>query len=232
MATVNLGRIRQVWRGTWATGTAYVKDDVVLSGVNSYICVNAHTAGATFAGDSANWELMVQGTEIPSQTGQAGKALVTDGSSLSWDKAGLVLGSAYTSTTGITTQSNNYGWGGNFNSSGSTHMTINYTPKSATSTLFIYGSAPIALEGNARGYVALRHNGAICGWSCCNGYAGDNGGGAISAAVPSGSTASRAIDYRNIGGDGGFNLHCGYHQGGGNVLYPNVSSLHVIEVEA
>lgn len=91
MATVNLGRIRQVWRGTWATGTAYVKDDVVQEGVNSYICVNAHTAGATFAGDSANWNLMAQGAEIPSQSGQAGKALVTDGTNLSWGHGGGVL---------------------------------------------------------------------------------------------------------------------------------------------
>jgi hypothetical protein len=96
MATVNLGRIKSVWRGTWATGTAYSRDDVVQEGGNSYICTQAHTAGATFAGDSANWDLMAQGAEIPSQSGQAGKALVTDGSTLSWGNGGSVvkLGSA------------------------------------------------------------------------------------------------------------------------------------------
>lgn len=61
MATINLGRIKSIWRGTWATGTAYVKDDIVQQGVSSYICVTAHTAGATFAGDSAKWELMAKG---------------------------------------------------------------------------------------------------------------------------------------------------------------------------
>lgn len=91
MATVNLGRIRQVWRGAWATGTAYSRDDVVQEGVNSYICVTAHTAGATFAGDSANWELMVQGADLPTQSGQAGKALVTDGSTLSWGNGGAMV---------------------------------------------------------------------------------------------------------------------------------------------
>jgi hypothetical protein len=88
MATINLGRIKSVWRGTWATGTAYVKDDVVQEGVNSYICTTAHTAGATFAGDSANWDLMAQGAEIPSQSGNAGLALKTDGTNLSWGQAG------------------------------------------------------------------------------------------------------------------------------------------------
>ena len=93
MATVNLGRIKSVWRGTWATGTAYSRDDVVQEGVNSYICTQAHTAGATFAGDSANWDLMAQGADIPSQSGQSGKILKTDGSALSWaeDTGGTVV---------------------------------------------------------------------------------------------------------------------------------------------
>lgn len=84
MATVNLGRIKSVWRGTWATGTAYSRDDVVQEGVNSYICTQAHTAGATFAGDSANWDLMAQGADLPTQSGQTGKFLSTDGTSLTW----------------------------------------------------------------------------------------------------------------------------------------------------
>lgn len=88
MATINLGRIKPIWQGTWTTGTAYVKDDIVREGVDSYICVTAHTAGATFAGDSANWELMTQGTNVPSQSGNAGLALKTDGTNLSWGQAG------------------------------------------------------------------------------------------------------------------------------------------------
>ena len=84
MTTVNLGRIKSVWRGEWASGTAYARDDVVKEGVNSYICVQAHTSGATFAGDSANWNVMAVGAEIPSQTGQAGNYLKSDGSNLSW----------------------------------------------------------------------------------------------------------------------------------------------------
>ena len=88
MATINLGRIKPIWQGAWTTGTAYVKDDIVREGVDSYICVTAHTAGATFAGDSANWELMAQGAELPSQSGNAGSALKTDGTNLSWGAAG------------------------------------------------------------------------------------------------------------------------------------------------
>lgn len=99
MATVNLGRIKPIWQGQWAASTAYVKDDIVRYGVDSYICVTAHTSSADFTTDSANWELMSQGADLPAQSGQAGKILKTDGSTLSWaeDTGGTIV-QAHTST--------------------------------------------------------------------------------------------------------------------------------------
>jgi hypothetical protein len=89
MATINLGRIKPIWQGAWTGSTAYVKDDIVRYGVDSYICTTAHTSDAsTFANDSANWELMAQGSDLPSQSGNAGLALKTDGTNLSWGQAG------------------------------------------------------------------------------------------------------------------------------------------------
>jgi hypothetical protein len=48
MATIDIGKIKQVWRGTYAGGTAYTPDDVVEytdSGIlSSYICI-ANTTG-------------------------------------------------------------------------------------------------------------------------------------------------------------------------------------------
>jgi hypothetical protein len=44
-------------RGAWATGAAYlIKDIVTVAGI-VYVCVSGHTAGATFAGDSAKWRV-------------------------------------------------------------------------------------------------------------------------------------------------------------------------------
>ena len=89
MATIDLGKIKPVWRGTWAGSTAYEKNDMIAQGVNSYICTAAHTSDAsTFSNDSANWDVMATGVDIPSQTGNAGKVLKTDGSSLSWGEGG------------------------------------------------------------------------------------------------------------------------------------------------
>ena len=58
---INLGKIKFSWKGEWATGTAYTKDDVVKYGANSYVCISAHTAGANFAATSSNFDLMTEG---------------------------------------------------------------------------------------------------------------------------------------------------------------------------
>ena len=88
MATVDLGKLKPVWKGTWAGSTSYEKDDMVQEGVNSYICTIAHTSDAsTFSNDSANWDTMATGANIPAQSGNSGNFLQTDGSSLSWASA-------------------------------------------------------------------------------------------------------------------------------------------------
>ena len=54
MATVNLGKIKFKWRGTYSGGTAYTPDDVVYyvdgSVGSSYICVTASTGNAPSSG--------------------------------------------------------------------------------------------------------------------------------------------------------------------------------------
>ena len=47
MATVNLGRIKPVFKGAYAGGTAFVVDDIVTSGNETFICIQASTGNAT-----------------------------------------------------------------------------------------------------------------------------------------------------------------------------------------
>ena len=67
MATIDLGKIKLKWRGTYAGGTAYVPDDVVEytdgSVTSSYICVTASTGNAPSSGGSAHssWNYLVEG---------------------------------------------------------------------------------------------------------------------------------------------------------------------------
>lgn len=103
MATIDLGRIKPVWQGTWAGSTAYEVEDIVRYGNDSYICTTAHTSDATtFSNDSANWETMAQGASIPAQTGNAGKALVTDGTNISWGNGGSLVPLATHRVSGTT----------------------------------------------------------------------------------------------------------------------------------
>tara|TARA_B000000557_G_scaffold257611_1_gene251108 strand:+ start:2356 stop:3165 length:810 start_codon:yes stop_codon:yes gene_type:complete len=113
MATIQLGKIKQVWRGTYNNSTAYVVDDLVEytdSGVtSSYICVANSTGNApsTSGTAHASWNYVAKGIAdpIPTQSGQAGKFLKTNGSALSFDEAGLwkkIAGGNGPSTSGNT----------------------------------------------------------------------------------------------------------------------------------
>lgn len=51
-------------RGDWVSGLAYAAKDLIRSGGLWYLCLDAHTSGATFAGDqAAHWRLY-EGLEI------------------------------------------------------------------------------------------------------------------------------------------------------------------------
>jgi hypothetical protein len=69
MAEFKLGRLRFVWKNTWAISTAYVKDDIVRYGGKAYVCVSSHTSSSTAAGGfytdlaAARWQLMNDGIQ-------------------------------------------------------------------------------------------------------------------------------------------------------------------------
>ena len=64
MAEFKLGRIKFVWKGSWATTTTYYVDDVIRYGGRTYNCVTNHTSG-TFQTDlgAVKWQLMSDGIE-------------------------------------------------------------------------------------------------------------------------------------------------------------------------
>jgi hypothetical protein len=62
ITSINLGKIKFNWKGIWATGTGYVKDDVVRHSGSSYVCLTGHTSQSTFIADASKWDLMAEGT--------------------------------------------------------------------------------------------------------------------------------------------------------------------------
>ena len=57
MATINLGSIKFNWKGAYNSSTAYAVDDVVSSGGNSYVCIQASTGNAV-GNATAYWNIM------------------------------------------------------------------------------------------------------------------------------------------------------------------------------
>ena len=86
MATVNLGRIKPVFRGAYSGSTAYVVDDIVTHSDETYICIQAHGAGTQAVTQTAYWTKMAakgaDGTNVATTLTTQGDLLYRDGSGL------------------------------------------------------------------------------------------------------------------------------------------------------
>ena len=150
MATIDLGKIKQVWRGTYNNSTAYTVDDLVEytdSGITStYICVANSTGNAPSSSGTAHasWNYVAKGVAdpIPSQSGNSGKALITDGTNASWGTAGKLLNIYSTHPTNSTnTTSSSF--------QDCTGFTLTVTASSSTSKFLIMASANMECDGSA-----------------------------------------------------------------------------------
>ena len=87
MSTLNLGKIRFNWTGAYNNSTAYVANDVVSSGGNSYICKLASTGNAVSNG--TYWDLMSQAGTNGTNGTDLGTVLTTQGDIVFRDGSGL-----------------------------------------------------------------------------------------------------------------------------------------------
>ena len=102
MATINLGRVKPVFRGAYAGGTAYVVDDIVTSGNETFICIQASTGNAT--SNASYWtKLAAKGADGTDGT-DIGTTLTTQGDILYRDGSGLQRLGAGTSGQFLKTQ--------------------------------------------------------------------------------------------------------------------------------
>ena len=99
MATIDLGKIKQVFRGTYNNATAYVPDDLVVftdgSVTSTYICTTATTGNNPSSGGTAhaNWAYVAKG-QATSPTTTQGDLIVRGASAderLAIGAAGKVL---------------------------------------------------------------------------------------------------------------------------------------------
>ena len=229
MATVNLGKIKLKWRGTYAGGTAYTPDDVVYyvdgSVGSSYICVANTTGNAPSSGGTAHasWNYLAKGQATSPTTtqgdlivrgaspeeriviGAAGKVLKVNSSANGFEFAdgGKILQIQKAFGTGIYTSSNNTdNRRQNMGTgNGTSIVSLTITPQQAgSSTFYCFAQACSGLAGNTMGIASLMHGSRVIGQAMMNGYAGDAGNFCINAFVPtSGLSGSQTFDFRNHG---------------------------------
>ena len=80
MATIDLGKISFVWKGTYAGGTAYTPKDVVYYNGASYICILASTGNAPT--NATYFTKMADGGDTATTLTTQGDILYRDGSGL------------------------------------------------------------------------------------------------------------------------------------------------------
>ena len=88
MATINLGAIKFNWKGAYNSSTSYAVDDVVSSGGNSYVCIQAHSNQAV-GNATAYWNIMSSAGTNGTNGTDVGTTITTQGDILYRDASGL-----------------------------------------------------------------------------------------------------------------------------------------------
>ena len=133
MATIDLGKIKQVFRGTYNNATAYAVDDLVVftdgSVTSTYICTTASTGNNPSSGGTAhaNWAFVAKGQATSPTTtqgdiivrgasadtrlaiGAAGKALLVNasGNGLEYGGAGITMAQTWRLTSSFSIPNSN-----------------------------------------------------------------------------------------------------------------------------
>ena len=199
MATLNLGRIKPVFRGAYSGGTAYVVDDIVTSGDETFICILASTGNAT--SNATYWTKLAakgtDGTDVGTTITTQGDILYRDGSGLqrlakpasdkflkntsggvlSWDdagggKLGQIVSTIKTDATSVNATSFTDVSG----------MSIAITPSATSSKILLMGSFVIINHSQyAFGRIVRDIGGG--GYSAPTGFVGDSEGSRIQSTI-------------------------------------------------
>ena len=176
MATINLGAIKFNWKGAYNSSTTYAVDDVVSSGGNSYVCIQAHSNQAV-GNATAYWNIMssagTNGTDLTSTLTAQGDIVYRDGSGLAKLGAGTSGQFLKTQGTGANPiwanntagviQTVRYGTGSGWQQStsgtafttinnGATDFDVTITPSSASNSILIFGQINVQCHPSSNNY--------------------------------------------------------------------------------
>jgi hypothetical protein len=239
MATLNLGRIKPVFKGAWTSG-AFVIDDIVTHGNECFICIQAGTNKAT--SDASYWTKLAakgtDGTDVGTTITTQGDILFRDGSGLQrlakgtaaqqlamnsgatapeWvtPSTGKTLQIVRADATGNTTDSSTTsGWAGSaIADDGTSHITISFTPTTNNSIIVVHATAPCGQGGNDLVVGAIWSDTTCRSYVNSNGNGGDGSGISLHASWVSGGTSAQSIQFRAMGGWSGSTMNLGDMRG-------------------
>ena len=189
-------------------------------------------------GDGTQGDILYYGASgAPARLGfgTSGDFLKTQGTGANpvWASAGgKVKQIVRADATGKTADNTDYSSaeGGTIGDIGTAHITIAFTPTSATSIIYVSASAGGGTESNTSNGSAI-FGGATCrAWFNNNGYNVDASGHALHASWVSGSTSAVDIEFRTIGSYIGSNTTLGNMRGTGDATAP-YGTMTVMEIE-
>ena len=169
MATIDLGKIKQVFRGTYNNATAYAVDDLVVftdgSVTSTYICTTASTGNNPSSGGTAhaNWAFVAKGKAVSPTTtqgdlifrgasadqrlaiGTAGQALKVNSGANGYEfgvAGGVVQVKSTTKKNGYSGTSQN----GSFTDI--TGLSVDITPTSTNNKILIFANVSVSVASS------------------------------------------------------------------------------------
>jgi len=113
------------------------------------------------------------------------------------------------------------------------HITISFTPTSATSKLVCFATAPVGVGGNDMFSTGIFHDGNCIAYAAGNGYSADADSGTNIGIANSTNTSARNITFRGIGSNAGSNLVMGNYRSNSTLQMTSgvYGSLTIMEIE-
>ena len=245
MATVNLGRIKPVFRGAYNNSTSYVVDDIVTSGNETFIAIQAGSGNAT--SNASYWTKLAakgtDGTDVGTTLTTQGDILFRDGSGLQRLAIGtanqilqvnsgataleytakpsgkvkqVVVASNTSGTTSSTFDMTQSGSAYAVGNVGTAHISVSVTPQSSSSKFIMSAAAPMGVAGNGQGYCGLFVDNVCRSVISANGYSADGSGMSITGYYNNTNTNAKTVEFRTLGSYGGYECTLGTRRAAGS----------------
>ena len=212
MATVDLGKIKQVFRGTYNNSTAYAVDDLVAftdgSVTSTYICTTATTGNNPSSGGTAHgsWAFVAKGqASSPTTTrgdlivrgasaderlaiGTAGQVLKVNGAANGFEfgtgaKILQVVNSTKLDKTSFTSSGSTYQ---------STGIQVTITPTAASSKIIVIAACSVSANQGYRHSIRIERSINGGSFAVPTGFQGNQSGNQVRAAMTVGNPSSNA----------------------------------------